>query len=102
MDLVTRVLGSIVLVCAGWLGLRAFQHLGVRQAPQARTTLGTGGMNKPGGRHAALRGQGGAASASVPSPLASKGAPEIARGARAKQSPVPEGTLLVYENGKEV
>ena len=101
-DIVTWVLGAIVLICAGWLGLRAFQHLRVAQAPQARTTFGAGKTNKPQGRDAALSGQGGVASASVPSPAAHKGAPEISKAAHANQSPVPEGTLLVYENGREV
>lgn len=102
LDIVTWALGAVVLVCAVWLGTRAIQRFApgraAVQSPAAKAgASGVRVVESASSRPEALSGQQNSQAAAKPaSPKASPGA------RRTGNTEVPEGGLLVYENGREV
>lgn len=104
LDIVTRALGVVVMGLAVWLGVRVFQHLSSKQSLPAKATS-TKVLATDSGRTNGAASGSHAGSPVVPAPTspASKPAAPAANLARAREtSSPPEGSLLVFENGKEV
>ena len=109
MDIATWALGAVVLVCAVWLGIQSVQRFlpyrtSVQSAPASAPPGGTQITESAPGRGAGLRSQGSPSSAGLSATAKVPGrAPNVGRrNVVSDATPAPEGSLLVYENGKEV
>jgi len=102
LDIVTWALGAIVLVSAVWLGTRAVQRVTLRRAevqsaPAKAEASGVQVGESVSGRVEGVRSE--QSSPAAARPASPKAPPGAGRGSSAS---VPEGGLLVYENGREV
>ena len=102
LEIVTWAMGAVVLVSALWLGTRAAQRFAPRRAgvPSAPAKAGASGAQvgqSAGGRVEGVSSQQNSPAVATPAP------PKVSSGAGRRRSPsVPEGGLLVFENGREV
>jgi TonB family protein len=102
LDIMTWALGAVVLVSAVWLGTRAVQRFGPRRAGVQSAPAKAGMTGAQAGESASGRVEGVHSQQSPPA-AATPASPKVPSGAGRRSSPsVPEGGLLVYENGREV
>jgi TonB family protein len=111
IDIVTGVLATVVLVCAVWVGVRVVQHFtpqraGVQPAPVKARSAGTPVSEAVQGNGAQQKSQpgpgAGASSAAAVTSSVQKAPSGASEAKRASGGEAPEGSLLVFENGKEV
>jgi TonB family protein len=98
----TWALGVVVLACASWLGVRLFQNLNREPAAQraaSKVDSPSTAMNNP--AIASSSSNSAARSQPTPSSTALPQRIDVPRSTPAKPR-VPAGSLLVYENGREV
>jgi TonB family protein len=109
IDIVTGVLATVVLVCAVWVGVRVVQHFtpqraGVQPAPVKARSAGTPVAVQGNGaqQRSQPRPGAGASSAAAVTSSVQKAPSGASEAKRASGGRAPEGSLLVFENGKEV
>ena len=107
-EILTWALGIVVLACATWLGFRVVQRFNreqVVQRPASRINSPSAASHTPpmagGSSNRALAESQTVSSSSVPSSTPARDPTLTSRPTHAKTR-TPEGSLLVYENGKEV
>jgi TonB family protein len=95
LDFTTAVLAAAVIVCVALLGLLLGRHVGAQGALRARQAAAPSKAASNAGR----------ATSSVESesaPVAQNAAGSASSSGRADRAEIPAGSLLVYENGREV
>jgi TonB family protein len=115
-DVMTWALGIVVLACAGWVSMRAVRHFTWQKmaihthsihspsvSPKSVAVETDKAANAPGGgTDAAAERLSGLSPTYGALPPSSRDRHEVSDSAERGRSRVPEGSLRVYENGKEV
>lgn len=108
-EIITWALGIVVLACATWLGIRLFQHFTRQGAIQSTASsvqpssasTHAAAIDSSSDNRATAQSQTGSSSSAVPSSMTSRDRTEAPPSTRTRPR-APEGSLLVYEKGREV
>jgi TonB family protein len=110
IDIVTGILATVVLVCAVWVGLRVVQHFTPQRAGaqpaavKARSAVApvSEAAQENGVKQRSQPSPGAGASPAAAATSTVQKSPSGALEAKRASGAAPEGSLLVFENGKEV